>query len=167
MPHVELSLSDDPGPEPGAGGRGDDAEAPLAGGPWASPLTAPRSSLKRWSEVAADAVEPCVVLDADGVIVASSRAGTALLAAPDDGDDWIGRGLLDVLELVDLTATGEPLAAWEAERIPPLLALSSGTLARGVIRVRIGELMRTLDTVSTPLRDGPAAVGSLTFLHRI
>lgn len=143
MPHVELSLSD------------------------AESVGAPRPSLRRWAGVVAEAAEPCVALDADGVIVASSGTGTVLLGGPADGDGWIGRGLLDVLELVDLTATGERLPSWEAERIPPLLALSSGGLARGVIRVRVGELTRTLDAVSTPLRDGTTAVGSLTFLHRI
>ncbi|MGH3738610.1 MAG: hypothetical protein ACRDT6_23850 [Micromonosporaceae bacterium] len=160
MPHVELSLSDDPEPDSPERRR-------PPGGPWEEPPRSRSESLSRWTGAVTEATEPCAVLDSDGVIVASSRACAALLGAPGGPDGWLGRGLLDVLELVDLTAAGEPLAAWEAERIPPLLALSSGALARAVMRIRVGSLTRTLDLVSTPLRDGTAVVGSLTFLHRI
>jgi hypothetical protein len=184
VPHVELSLSDD-------GGRDPDRPSEPASGPWAGPPPGHQAaSVRHWAGAAGDAIEPCLVLDADGVIVAASRACLLLLgtpAAPDESsglgedpsvtfglhipDGWIGRGLLDVVELVDLTAAGAPLAAWEAERIPPLLALSTGSLARGLMRVRVGELARTVDVVSTPLWEGTATgtgtVGSLSFFCRI
>jgi hypothetical protein len=153
MAHVELSLSDERGP-----GQSDPH------GP---------SSVRHWAEAVARAGEPCVVLDADGVIVSISPSCLALLGGhaggpePQDGESWIGRGLLDVLHLVDLTADGAQLAAWESERVPPLLALSSGSLARGVMRIRLGNGTRTLDAVSTPLRDDSTIAGSLTFLSRI
>lgn len=163
MPHVELSLSEE-----------DDQEEPerqetFPEGRWTGQL----SSVRRWAQVAAVADEPCVLLDADGMIVVSSPACRALLGT--DGlphptgahRDWTGRGLLDVLRLVDLTASGAPLASWEAERIPPLLALATGNLARGLIRVRLGDRSRTADVVSTPLRDAGAVVGSLSFLRQI
>ncbi len=159
MAHVELSLSD----ERARGGQPDKAS----------------STVRRWAEVVSGAEEPCVVLDADGVIVSCSPAGLALLggadagsganagSGADSGEVWIGRGLLDVLHLVDLTADSAPLAAWESERVPPLLALSSGGLARGVMRFRLRDVTRTVDAVSTPLRDGAAVAGSLTFLARM
>jgi PAS domain-containing protein len=129
--------------------------------------------MRNWARTAATADDACVVLDGDGMIVASSQSCRDLLGT--DGrllpgnppQDWSGRGLLDVLRLVDLTAAGAPLAAWEAERIPPLLALATGNLARGLIRVRLGDLTRTVDVVSTPLSGGEAAAGSLSFFRRI
>lgn len=151
MPHVELSLSDERGSE--------DPEEP-----WTRQV----SSVQRWARTVAVAEEPCVLLDGDGMIVAGSKACRDLLGT--DGPSrtgWSGRGLLDVLHPVDLTATGAPLAAWEAERIPPLLVLATGNLARGLIRIRLGERTRTIDVVSTPLSDGGAVAGSLSFFHRI
>ncbi len=49
-------------------------------------------------------------------------------------------------------------------RIPPVLALTSGRLARGLMRTRAqqGEIV-TMDAVSTPLREGDTVIGSLTF----
>jgi hypothetical protein len=158
VPHVELSLSDEREP-----GDPDPEE------PWARPV----SPVQRWARTVAVAEDPCVVLDGDGMIVAGSNSCRDLLGA--DGaarvggtpHGWSGRGLLEVLHLVDLTAAGAPLAAWEAERIPPLLALATGNLARGLIRIRLGERTRTIDVVSTPLSDHGAVAGSLSFLHRI
>jgi hypothetical protein len=196
VPHVELSLSDDPRRDPDRPGSHEADRSPdgePASGPWAGPPHH-SSSVRHWAGMVSDATEPCLVLDADGVIVAASRAcllllGTPVVADPPPGstpgtaplgptaagagvpavEEWIGRGLLDVVDLVDLTASGAALAAWEAERIPPLLVLSTGSLARGLMRVRVGELARTVDVVSTPLWDGSAAgtVGSLSFFCRI
>lgn len=156
MPHVELSLSGErePGRHPGTPGT---------------------SSMWWWANAVAGAAEPCVVLDADGVIVAHSETFRALLGAapeavgnePGQDEQWVGRGLLEVITLVDLTATATPLAGWETERVPPLLVLATGNLARGVMRVRVGSATRTVDAVSTPLWDEGILAGSLTFVHRI
>ena len=154
MPHVELSLSDE-------------------GDPSDHPRTGQISPVRHWARTVATADDACVVLDGDGMVVASSRSCRDLLGTDgrlplgDSPQDWSGRGLLDVLRLVDLTAGGVPLAAWEAERIPPLLALGTGKLARGLIRVRLGELTRTVDVVSTPLSHGESVAGSLSFFRRI
>jgi hypothetical protein len=206
VPHVELSLSDDAGRDPDRPGSREPDRPPEGEpvtGPWAGPPPGHlASSVRHWAAVVGDAAEPCLALDADGVIVAASRGcllllGTPVVPDPPYGnthppglgaqldatapayasaaptppaaDEWIGRGLLDVVDLVDLTASGAPLAAWEAERIPPLLVLATGSLARGLMRVRVGELARSVDVVSTPLWDGAGAgtVGSLSFFCRI
>lgn len=142
-----------------------------------------------WANAVAGAGEPCAVVDSDGVVVAHSATFRALLSAshgpgessshrsgagpgeaPGDGvggDEWVGRGLLDVLTLVDLTPAAGALAGWETGRIPPLLALATGSLARGVMRVRVGDATRTVDAISTPLWDEAILAGSLTFLCRI
>jgi hypothetical protein len=158
VPHVELSLSDERGPD-----------EPDPEEPWVRQV----SSVQRWARTVAVADDPCVVLDGDGMIVASSQSCRDLLGT--DGalrsagspHGWSGRGLLDVLHLVDLTAAGAPLASWEAERVPPLLALATGNLARGLIRIRLGDRTRSIDVVSTPLSDGGAVAGSLSFFRRL
>jgi hypothetical protein len=40
-------------------------------------------------------------------------------------------------------------------------------LARGLLRVRSGDGLRTIDAVASPLYDGPTVVGSITFLCQI
>ncbi len=53
--------------------------------------------------------------------------------------------------------------------IPPLLAVSSGRMARGLIRLACPKTGRvsTLDAIATPLVNGPDIVGSLTFFARL
>jgi hypothetical protein len=105
-----------------------------------------------------------LVIDAAGVIVAASGPCARLfnLGQP---FELMGRHLLDrqVLVLIDFTAAGNELGEAEREQIPPLLALSSGRLARGLLRVRNSDASRTLDAISTPLHHHDAVVGSLTF----
>jgi PAS domain-containing protein len=130
-------------------------------------VVGPARHLDAWMEAVSDAEEPCLLLDAGGVMLAVSRACVALLGAAEP-EDLLGRGLLeDVLDLVDFTAAQEPLGDAQLERLPPLLALASGALARGLLRIRAGNTVRTLDAVSTPMRAHGQLVGSLTFFHRI
>lgn len=120
-----------------------------------------------WLEAVSEAEEPCLLLDAGGIMIGASRPCVAVLGA-ESADDLLGRGLLeDVIDLVDFTAAQERLQEAQLERLPPLLALTSGALARGLLRIRAGETVRTLDAVSTPLRAHGQLVGSLTFFHRI
>lgn len=120
--------------------------------------------LEQWAASVSAAEESCLVIDAAGIIVAASGscAGLFSLGQP---FELVGRHLLDrqVLVLIDFTAAGNELGEAEREQIPPLLALSSGRLARGLLRVRNSEVSRTLDAISTPLRHHHAVVGSLTF----
>src|SRR5690554_6390302 len=149
--HVELSLTD--------------AAAVLR----PHPVAGPWPGLDRWASVAADALEPCLVLDSHTAVVAVSPPAAALTGIADPVAA-VGRGLREVIgPLLDFGATPAPLPEHEVDRIPPLLAISSGMMARGLLRVgdRAGGRPVTLDAVSAPLTDGAGVVGSLTFLARI
>lgn len=148
MTHIELSLSPSaPGVQP----------------PPAPEATA-SDPLEQWAASVSTAEESCLVIDAAGIIVAAS-APCARLFCLGQPFELTGRHLLDrrVLVLIDFTAAGNELGEAEREQIPPLLALSSGRLARGLLRVRNSDASRTLDAISTPLRHHDAVVGSLTF----
>lgn len=142
MTHIELSRSPSAQPSPGAA---------------ADPL-------ELWAAAAFAAEESCLVIDGDGIIVAASApcAGLLCLSRPFEP---VGRHLLDpeVFVLIDFTAAGNVLGEQEREQIPPLLALSSGRIARGLLRVRNADTTKTLDAISTPLRHKDNVVGSLTF----
>ena len=91
----------------------------------------------------------------------SGRAGAAL----------IGRPLLDGgLRLLDFTANRGELTEAEADKIPPLLALSSGRLARGLLRVQAASADNsdaTVDAISTPVLTDGTVAGSLTFFSEV
>lgn len=124
-------------------------------------------SLRGWGGLVHRAPEPCLVLDRSGHIVACSRACAYLLGVP-DAVAAVGRPLLDgATHLVDFTAAGSRLSEWELGRVPPLLALTTGGLARGLLRLRSPHGIRTVDAVATPLRDGADVAGSLTFFLEI
>jgi len=151
VPHVELSLSGSVLPEPESGSPDGTLDDPVS----------------TWAQVVVRAAEPCLILDSDGVVIAASPTCRSLLGFPED-EEVVGRGLLDgLLELIDFTAARGQLAEWELERIPPLLALSTGGLARGLMRIRVGDLIRTVDAITTPLWNGGQLAGSLTFFCRI
>ena len=128
MAHVELSISD-----PHLARSPDPAE----------------SSLDRWAATVADAAEPSLVIDDKAVIVAVSASFEDLLGLTESAID---RPLVDgVLQLLDF-GDGGALDASEINKTPPLLALSSGRLARGLVRVRCATGPRTFDAIATPLR---------------
>jgi hypothetical protein len=162
VPHVELSLTEG-------------ARRPVPRDPahYSATLPAPDgpagTSLERWAAVVAGATEPSLVLNLAGEIVAAS-ASCAELIGLRDTSTVRGRRLRDaVMELVDFTASLDKLDSAEADKIPPLLAISSGRLARGLIRVACPEThaVSTMDAIATPLRDGPTVIGSLTFFARV
>ncbi|HEU4421516.1 MAG TPA: hypothetical protein VFR67_03135 [Pilimelia sp.] len=127
-------------------------------------------SVPRWAATVAEATEPCLVIDTDALIVATSESCCTLLGLGDP-ETIVGRFLLEgVLRLVDFTAARGELTEAEIDKIPPLLALSSGRLARGLMRVHDGAdggLDATVDAIATPLWDGTTVVGSLTFFSAI
>jgi hypothetical protein len=138
VPHVELSLSE----------------------PTALRRPSARSSLGRWAKAVADAVESSLVINAGSVVVALSPACQEMLGLDRPA---IGRPLLEVLRLLDFSNPGGALSQGEVRKIPPLLALDSGQLARGLIRVQCREGPCTVDAIATPVRDSAGKVGSLTF----
>jgi PAS domain-containing protein len=120
-----------------------------------------------WSEVVSDAEEACLLLDVDGVVTAVSDAFLVLTGIP-DRSAVVGRGLLDdILDLIDFSASGARLTESDLDRIPPLQSLRSGTLARGLVRICAEGAVRTMDAVTTPIRERGELAGSLTFFVRI
>lgn len=127
-------------------------------------------NLDRWSAVVAGAAEPSLVIDSDAMIVAASESCCEMFGFGPPASA-IGRFLLDgVFRFVDFTAARGELAGGEIDKIAPLLALSSGRLARGLIRVQCGagdDDVCTADAIATPLWQGDTVVGSLTFFSVI
>lgn len=183
MPHVELSLTEG-ARRPAIPDRGDPAaravpteEPAPASGEGPSRLPDSRSgheqpgsgSLERWAAVVAAATEPSLVLNVAGEIVAASATCAELIGLPDT-TTVRGRKLRDAaMELVDFTASLDKLDSSEADKIPPLLAISSGRLARGLMRVACPEThaVATMDAIATPLYEGTGVIGSLTFFARV
>jgi hypothetical protein len=139
--HVELSLSELIGAAPRA----------AAG------------SIEMWAGVVAPAREPCLLLDHTGRVVAASAGCAELFAI--DAARVVSRHLVgEVLALLDFNLTAGELPLREVDKIPPLLAISSGGLARGLVRVRLPAGAITVDVVSAPLRDaGGEILGSISF----
>lgn len=155
MPHVELSLIEDPS-------RFGDARDPKR-------RFGCLSSLDRWASVVIGASEPSLVLAADSTIIAASASCAEMIGL---GDPETARGhrLRDAgVQLVDFTSSPDELDPTEADKIPPLLAISSRRLARGLMRVQCPKTSAacTMDAVATPLWDGATVVGSLTFFSQI
>jgi hypothetical protein len=150
--HVELSLTEVFVPQ---------VDAPVEFG---------SDSFSRWAATVSAAAEPCMVIDADMTIAAASSSCLALLGlgAPAGA---VGRPLLDAgLRLVDFTAARGELTELEIDKIPPLLAITSGRLARGLLRVQPGAgggTDATVDAIATPLVVGGEVAGSLTFFAEV
>jgi PAS domain-containing protein len=127
------------------------------------------SSIDRWRATVETAAEPCLVIDVTSRILAVSPSGSALLGLGSPADA-VGQPLLGgVLRLIDFTAGGGELDEPESERIPPLLAIRSGRLARGLMRVQtdVGDAHLTVDAIATPLQEGQDVVASLTFFSAV
>ncbi len=146
MAHVEISVSE-----------------PFAG-------LDPPTNLDRWAAVVGTALEPCLLIDSDAIILAVSAACCDLFGLGDPALA-VNRSLLGgVLQLVDFTAARGELTLGEIDQIPPLLALSSGHLARGLMRVqcrRDPDRTYTLDAIATPIMGGLQPAGSLTFVSPV
>ncbi|MEU8259749.1 hypothetical protein AB0C02_03885 [Micromonospora sp. NPDC048999] len=151
MAHVELSLSE--------------VFAPAAG----TPTEQAFDNVGQWSGMVRRAAEPCLLIDAGTTVVAISASGCELLSLGTP-EAVIGRPLLEGgLRLVDFTAVPSELTEQDTDRIPPLLALHSGRLARGLLRMQGAgtDGGTTVDAISTPvLADGKVA-GSLTFFSKV
>ncbi|MEV5821835.1 hypothetical protein AB0L22_21980 [Micromonospora haikouensis] len=152
MAHVELSLSE--------------VFAPTA----RTPPEQKSDNFGQWSATVTRADEPCLLIDADTRVVAVSASGCELLCLGCP-DDVIGLPLLDgCLRLLDFTAHRGELTEQETDKIPPLLALHSGRLARGLLRVQAATAGRTdptVDAISTPVLTDGRVAGSLTFFSEV
>ena len=126
----------------------------------------PASSLERWTATVSGALEPCLVLDGLAVILAISPAACTLFGF--ESQEWaVGRNLMaGMVRLIDF-GDGAPLSDPDREKVPSVLAASSGQLAHGLIRVAFDHEVHTLDAVAAPLFDGRKVVGSLTFLSPV
>ena len=129
------------------------------------------SSVDRWAATVWQALEPCLVIDVAFSIVAVSPSASELLGLG-NGMDAVGQPLLGgegSLRLIDFTAGGGDLTEQEIEKIPPLLALTSERLARGLMRVQpSGEDSHlTVDAIATPLLESDRVAASLTFFSAI
>jgi hypothetical protein len=127
------------------------------------------TSIERWTNTVAIAAEPCLIIDGASTILAVSPSCTDLLGLGKPADA-AGQPLLGgVLRLIDFTAGGGELDEPEVEKIPPLLAIRSGRLARGLMRVQTdaGDAHLTVDAIATPLQDAEQVVASLTFFSAV
>lgn len=153
MAHVELSLSG--------------AFVPQARTPAEAEFVA---NLERWATTVTAAVEPCLIVDPETTILAVSSSCAELLALGKPGEA-VGQPLLDggVLRLIDFTAGGGELARPEVEKIPPVLAIRSGRLARGLMRVQAdpADVALTIDAIATPLMEAERVIASLTFFSAV
>jgi hypothetical protein len=127
-------------------------------------------SLDLWSYPVSMAAEPCLVVDASGVVAAASPGCQPLLGI--DPHAAVGRSLVGgVLHLLDFGSIVSDLPVWEADKIPPRIAATTGGLARGLMRLRGPDgAPRTVDAISVPLRNNSPSspvVGSLTFFSLV
>lgn len=119
--------------------------------------TALSGSLAEWARRITEAQETCVLLDARGRVVALSTG--CALALNLDPVLALGKALRDLVVLVDFSATGLPVDDPEVQ-LPPLKALRSATMARGLVRLRLArEVLTTYDVVGVPLAGGAGALG--------
>lgn len=151
MAHVELSLSG--------------AFVPQARTPAEAEFV---PGVDRWTATVAAASEPSLIIDTSTAILAVSASAAELLGLGKP-PEAIGQPLGAVLRLLDFTAGAGELEESDAEKIPPLLAVRSGRLARGLLRVvpGPGETPLTVDAIATPLLEGERVVGSLTFFSAV
>lgn len=153
MAHVELSISQG-------------AYVPQARTPAEAEFV---PGIERWTSTVSTAVEPCLVIDKLGTILAVSPSCSELLGLGSPLEAIAQPLLGGVLRLVDFTADGGALDEPEVEKIPPVLAIKSERLARGLMRVRTQgpEVHLTVDAIATPLTAGGQVVASLTFFSPV
>jgi hypothetical protein len=109
-----------------------------------------------WAERVMEAQETALLLNNRGRVVAISTG--AALALNLDVTTSLGKALLDLVVLVDFSATGVPVEDADVQ-LPPLKALRSHTMARGLVRLRLSRgVLVTYDCVGVPLAGGDGAL---------
>ena len=115
--------------------------------------------LQDWAAQVRDAAEACLLVDRDGRVAAMSGAAGDLLLL--DAKASVGALLVDLVSLVDFTATGVPVDD-PATALPPLRSLVQQRHQRSLVRTRSGHRTTTYDMVGVPLHGGIGALGFLT-----
>jgi hypothetical protein len=125
-------------------------------------------SVERWTSTVASAAEPCLVIDSAAKILAMSASCSELFGLGKPAE-VVGQTLGNALRLIDFTAVASQLDESDVEKIPPLLAIRSERLARGLLRVvpSPGEPPLTVDAITTPLLHNDRVAGSLTFFSPV
>lgn len=101
-----------------------------------------------WHTAVQASQEACLLLDPDARVVAASSAVGAVLGTT--AASAVGAKFVDLVTAVDFTSGAAP--ALELERsMPPLRALATGGLARGLLRLRSAAGLVTYDVVAVPL----------------
>jgi hypothetical protein len=109
-----------------------------------------------WMRRITEAQETALLINHRGRVVAISTG--AALALSLDAASAIGKPLLELLTLVDFSATGVPVEDPDVQ-LPPLKALRSQSMARGLVRLRLaGGVLATYDCVGVPLAGGDGAL---------
>jgi PAS domain-containing protein len=117
----------------------------------------PAPAVAAWATQVRASREAAVLVDATGRVVALSDEAARQWGV--GADAAVGVRLLDLLTVVDFTEGAVALADAEMH-VPPLRALFSGRMARGLVRVRTGAgALATYDVVGVPLESGVGAVG--------
>jgi hypothetical protein len=116
-------------------------------------------ALAQWALRVRDAPEACLLLDPQARVGAMSPCGGELLGL--DPLTAVGSLLRDLLPWVDFTTSGLPLPDPEAHS-PALRALRTGSLTRGLVRLRQRGALRTYDVVGIPLSGGAGALAFFT-----
>ena len=101
-----------------------------------------------WHAAVRSSAEACLLLDAEGRVCAASLPASQVLGGISGA---IGAKFADLVSSVDFTSGAAP--DLEPERsMPPLRSLATGGLARGLMRLRVGDgSLVTYDVVAVPL----------------
>lgn len=122
----------------------------------------PTRGVERWAETVRASDEACLLLDAVGRVVALSEPAADLLdLRPETAT---GVSLAEQLSFVDFSLAALPTPEASGD-IPPLRALRSGGLARGLVRRRRNSgALTTYDVVGVALT---GRTGALAFLVEV
>jgi PAS domain-containing protein len=101
-----------------------------------------------WHGAVQESTEACLLLDRDARVVAASAAVGAVLGTT--SASAVGARFVDLVTAVDFTSGAAPDAELERS-MPPLRALATGGLARGLLRLRSAAGLVTYDVVAVPL----------------
>ncbi|MFC4333906.1 hypothetical protein [Salininema proteolyticum] len=127
------------------------------------------AALVPWKSAVQNSADACLLIDSEARVRALSPASRSLLGLPRDIEAVMPRFLDAGLHFVDFSSAGQRLAPAELARLPVLRALESGTLERGLARVVIDKVHRTLDMVAAPLHrpEEPEPSGAMVFFQDI